>query len=415
MTNNTPEANKTRLLEAIRLAQTKFILESSTAAAFRLLLDELLALTGSEYGYIGEAEDMDGGTLLRVRAYTDISWDEKTRALLRENTETGLIFSNMNTLFGYGIQNDVTVIANDAPHDSRAGGIPEGHPPLNTFIGIPFHYGDQLIGQIGLANRPGGYSNKDIEFLSPLISTCGILVHSRRLSEERERNKHLQEQAQQTQRLVEFSKKLAHDLNNLLTVTMTTIDAHQGSESARMTAEDVDRIGLATRQAAELTRKILTFAGSTAVNRSTVNLIAIATEASMICNPILPPDVQLRLDFPTDLPRISADTSILQQAITNMIFNSVEAIGKQRGTIELNGWQCDDQHVVFEVADDGPGMDESTRQRAFDPYFTTKKGYRGFGLASVLGFAKSHNIKLNINTAKGQGTSIQLFFPIPTR
>ena len=64
-----------RLLEAIRLAQTNFILEASTGGAFRLLLDELLELTDSEYGFIGEVEqNANDAQVLRVRAYTDIAW-----------------------------------------------------------------------------------------------------------------------------------------------------------------------------------------------------------------------------------------------------------------------------------------------------------------------------------------------------
>ena len=402
----------TRLLDAIRLAQSNFILESSTAAAFRLLLDELLALTASEYGFIGELESGPDGESLRVRAYTDISWNEETRQLLRENATTGLVFDNLDTLFGHAIRTKQVVIANDAANDPRAGGIPAGHPTLSSFLGMPFFYGDQIIGLIGLANADGGYSQKVVDFLEPLISTCGILAHSRRLAEEQEANQYLRQEAERTQRLVEFSQKLSHDLNNLLTVTQTSIDTlMMMAPESSSTREEIDRIQLSTRSAVALTKKLLDYTGNMPVDRKIVSVVEIANEVVMLCTSVLPPNIDLRLHVADDLPSVLADGSALQRALTNMIFNSIEAFSGESGNIVVLARAVDAENVLVEVTDDGPGMDDATRQRAFDPYFSTKADDRGFGLPSVLGFAKSHAAQLELKTAVGDGTCIRLTLP----
>lgn len=408
----------TRLLEAIRLAQNEFILGATSQTAFRVLLDELLSLTESSYGFIGvveyvadvfvEEDDEEAPPLpqLRVLAYTDISWNEETRQLLRDNATTGLLFENMETLFGYAILNDQLVIANDAENDPRAGGIPEGHPPLKAFMGIPFYYGEELIGLIGLANREEGYSEEVAKFLEPLVTTCGIMAHSRRISLERKRRDDLEEGAERTQRLVQFSQRLAHDLNNLLTVTLTTMDTILLTDTAERS--DLVKVHAATKQAAQLTKKIMSFAESTAINRSTVSVDEVIRDAVSICKSIFPSHIQLITETVDSIPDILADPPALKQAIINMVLNSIEAIGTESGVVWIRGDKRDDGKVVIEVSDDGPGMDEATKERAFDPYFSTRSEDRGFGLTSVHDFAKSHNATLELSSKQDVGTSIRI-------
>lgn len=407
-----------RLLEAIRVAQNEFILGANSQLAFRVLLDELLSLTNSGYGFIGVVEhapsvfaDDDAFTpQLRVLAYTDISWNEETRQLLRDNATTGLLFENMDTLFGHAILNDELVIANDAPNDPRAGGIPDGHPSLQAFMGIPFHYGKELIGLIGLANCSQGYREEDANFLEPLIATCGIMAHSRRISLERRRRDDLEEGAERTQRLVQFSQRLAHDLNNLLTVTLTTMETMLLTDSVN-DRDELTKIHASTRQAAQLTKKIMSFGGSTAINCSAVSVDVVIREAVAVCESIFPSHIQLAMEVADGIPSVMADPPALQQAIINMVMNSIEAIGTQAGVVWIRADKAEDGKVVIEVSDDGHGMDGQTRERAFDPYFSTRSEDRGFGLTSVHGFAKSHNATLELSSKKNVGTSIRITLP----
>ncbi len=70
------------------------------------------------------------------------------------------------------------VIANNPLSDPRAGGIPDGHPPLNHFLGLPFFNHGKMTGMVGISNKPGGYAEADIDFLEPLTVTCSNLIQA---------------------------------------------------------------------------------------------------------------------------------------------------------------------------------------------------------------------------------------------
>lgn len=91
---------------------------------------------------------------------------------------SGLKFHNLNTLFGTVMTSQRPVISNNPSSDSRAGGVPEGHPPLNHFLGLPFFHSGTLTGMVGISNKPGGYTDADIDFLEPLTVTCSNLIHA---------------------------------------------------------------------------------------------------------------------------------------------------------------------------------------------------------------------------------------------
>jgi diguanylate cyclase (GGDEF)-like protein/PAS domain S-box-containing protein len=103
-------------------------------------------------------------------------------------------FTNLDTLFGAALKTGEPVIANDPANDSRSGGIPPGHPPLNAFLGIPLYAGRQMVGMAGIANRAGGYDARLVESLSAFSTTCAHLIVEYRIEQQRiaaeERVKH---------------------------------------------------------------------------------------------------------------------------------------------------------------------------------------------------------------------------------
>jgi len=144
------------------------------------LLAGLLDLMDSEYGFIGEVKYEENGTkFLQTHASTNIAWNEATQNFYEENAEDGLRFYNMNTLFGTVLNTGCPVISNNPKKDKRAGGLPKGHPALNHFLGIPFFKkGGELIGMLAIANKPGGYTEDDIEYLEPFTVTCSNFIQA---------------------------------------------------------------------------------------------------------------------------------------------------------------------------------------------------------------------------------------------
>jgi len=173
-----------QLGEVIARAQLQFIREADRRRAFEGLLTDVLALTESEYGFVGEVlRTPEGDPYLKSWAITNIAWNDATRAFYDTHAPQGMEFTNLKTLFGAVMTSDEPVIANNPYHDPRRGGLPEGHPALNAFLGIPVHHGGEMVAMLGIANRPGGYDQALIDFLHPLLVTLGQLVEAARVQQ----------------------------------------------------------------------------------------------------------------------------------------------------------------------------------------------------------------------------------------
>lgn len=176
-----------QLLLAVTEIQRRFIGEQDPPRQFAEALSQLLMLTGSEYGFIGEVNrDSDGTPWLSTHAVTDIAWDAATREFYDQNIDDGLQFHDLDNLFGTVVRTRQTVIANSPDSDPRSTGRPEGHPPLKSFLGIPFHFGGELVGMLGIANRDGGYSEELVEWLEPLTTTCATMIVAVRSERQRQ-------------------------------------------------------------------------------------------------------------------------------------------------------------------------------------------------------------------------------------
>lgn len=175
-----------RLLDAITDIQSLFIRDSQPRELFDQVLSTLLGITDSGYGFVGEVlHDAAGSPYLRTLSLTNIAWDEASRALFEKFRQTGMEFRNLDTLFGVSLRSGATVISNDPAQDPRRGGRPEGHPPLDAYLGLPVHAGPRMVGLIGLANRPGGYDQDQADYLAPLVKTCGQIIEAFRNERER--------------------------------------------------------------------------------------------------------------------------------------------------------------------------------------------------------------------------------------
>ena len=198
------------LLGSLGDIQSGFIMQLERSAAFDKLLASLLLLTQSEYGFIGEILHTSQGTpYLKTVAITNIAWNKEMRKFYQENVPNGLKFHNLKTLFGEVMTTGKPVISNSPSTDHRSGGIPEGHPPLKAFLGLPFYYGDSMTGMIGIANRANGYDEKLIAFLKPFLSSCSNILVAYK-------NEQLREQAE------EF---LRESESKLSAITSTATDA----------------------------------------------------------------------------------------------------------------------------------------------------------------------------------------------
>jgi signal transduction histidine kinase/CheY-like chemotaxis protein len=172
------------LLDKIVWAQRQCLQNESPRVVFGSLLGSLLQLTNGEYGFIGETKyDQDCNIYLQTQAYTNIAGDSATQTLYEENadSDSGHKFTNHDSLFGKVLTTAEPVISNNLKQDPFACGIPEGQPLLNCFLGIPFfkNGGAEMHGMVGIiGNKPGGFTQEDIDFLEPFTATCSNLLEA---------------------------------------------------------------------------------------------------------------------------------------------------------------------------------------------------------------------------------------------
>jgi signal transduction histidine kinase len=133
--------------------------------------------------------------------------------------------------------------------------------------------------------------------------------------------------------------------------------------------------------------------------------------------------IVIQRELAPNLPRLVCDPRDLREALTNLIFNAVDALPKG-GIITLvtdcysqpdpNRYGDSVRHLQIHVRDNGVGMDEQTRQHCLEPFFSTKVqgGGTGLGLAMVYGMMRRHNGSIDIESAPGSGTCVKLSFPL---
>lgn len=170
-----------RLLDLLRQAFRQYLADRDIEETSALLLDGVLLLLDSPYGFLGEVlQDPDGLPYLKTHALTNVAWNDATRRFYLEKHATDIESGNLDRLIGTVLRTNEVVTANDQVKDPTS---------QEDFIGIPIRYGETLIGIVGLSNRTDGYDASSIvDFLQPFTDTYASII-------EAARERHFQQQA----------------------------------------------------------------------------------------------------------------------------------------------------------------------------------------------------------------------------
>jgi two-component system cell cycle sensor histidine kinase/response regulator CckA len=222
---------------------------------------------------------------------------------------------------------------------------------------------------------------------------------------------------------------IAHDFNNLLTGILGNADLAKTEMSPLAPSRaSLEGIEVAARRAADLCRQLLAYSGRGRFIVEPLSLQELVEEMGHLLTVSISKKVVLKYHFSQGIPAVEGDATQLRQVIMNLIVNASEAVGERSGVISitvglatcepdyLKGCFGDDRlkpgdYVYLEVADTGHGMDKSTMDRIFDPFFSTKFTGRGLGLAAVLGIMRGHHGAIKVYSEPGRGTTFKLLFP----
>jgi len=305
---------------------------------------------------------------------------------------------------------------------------------LGSLVAAPLQVESQVFGVLIAARRePASFTSTDCEFLRQLSEHVALAAHQAQIYgalhqayDDLRQTQQVVMQQERLRALGQMASGIAHDINN--SISPVALYTH-------MLLEREPNLSARTRQYLETTQRAIEDVANTVARMREFyrerepQLILMPVDMNQLVQHVLDLTrvrwsdmaqqrgalIQLRTELTADLPLIGGIESEIREALTNLVLNAVDAM-PDGGTLTIrtravNGRGIPSVHV--EVADSGIGMDEETRRRCMEPFFTTK-GERGtgLGLAMVYGVTQRHNAEIDLESALNQGTLVRMKFPV---
>jgi two-component system cell cycle sensor histidine kinase/response regulator CckA len=292
---------------------------------------------------------------------------------------------------------------------------------------VPYMKEGKKAGWIELSSYP----LRDVEGkLIGVIESVKDITERKRAEEERAR---LQAQILHTQKLESLgvlAGGIAHDFNNLLmgvlgNASLAMLEVQEGLPAH----EYICQIEKSGRHAAELTKQLLAYSGKGQFVTEPVHLSMLVEDMARLLKVSISKKVTIQSRLDDRMPCIDADPVQMRQVVMNLITNASEAMGDRGGVVHIRtgvveatrsyltgaylaGDLAEGTYAYLEVSDSGCGMDEETKTKIFDPFFSTKFVGRGLGLAAVLGIVRAHRGAIKLYSEPGRGSTFRVLFPV---
>ncbi len=258
---------------------------------------------------------------------------------------------------------------------------------------------------------------------------CRDLTERLRDQAERTRLDHKIQESQKLESLGVLAGGVAHDFNNLLTTILGNASLAQMDSPANAPAQPcLQQIEIAAERAAGLCQQMLAYSGQGRFVVKRTDLSALIRESAGLLRASVNRKAVLDLRLAEHLPATIADVTQMQQMLMSLVVNAGEALGENPGTITIatgtiQATRADfaaahlapdlpeGEYVFLEIADTGTGISHETRDKIFDPFFSTKFTGRGLGLAAVLGIVRGHRGAIRVTSEPGVGSTFRVLLP----
>ena len=266
--------------------------------------------------------------------------------------------------------------------------------------------------------------------VSPLRNVAGDIVGASAIARDITAQKRTEGELRQAQKMEAIGRLaggVAHDFNNILgIINACTEFLRDRIDPAAEPSLYVDNIRKATERGTSLTKQMMAFSRTSAVQPRILDLNERLREISKLLRPLLGDDVEILIVPKTASAVVEADPGQLDQIVVNLAVNARDAMpGGGKFILETSAVRLDEgiaeqhqalapgKYVMLAVSDTGSGMDEATVSRIFEPFFTTKEAGKGtgLGLATVYGIVKQSAGHILVYTEQGQGTTFKIYLP----
>jgi two-component system, cell cycle sensor histidine kinase and response regulator CckA len=267
---------------------------------------------------------------------------------------------------------------------------------------------------------------------SAIRDASGVIYRLAGIAEDITQRKSTEDQLRQAQKMEavgQLAGGVAHDFNNMLTIIGANVelllmtDMNLQPESK----EYLNGVATATERATTLTRQLLAFSRSEAMQMQVLNLNDLIVAFTKLIGRILGEDIRVQNELAPKLPPVKGDPGMIEQILMNLAVNARDAmpaggriiIGTElqeidAAQVELNPRVREGRFVCLTVRDTGTGIAPGNMSRIFEPFFTTKgvgKG-TGLGLATVFGIAGQHKGWVDVSSKVNVGTTFRVFLPV---
>lgn len=230
-----------------------------------------------------------------------------------------------------------------------------------------------------------------------------------------------------TDDMLRFARGAAHDMKNLLAIIAGNVQLAESEPRKNIRHQFLADAIYANRMATRLADRMIAFAQGRQSAPEKIDIAKLFRTQAPFWQSAAGAAISLKHEADENLQNVFADRGGLNDAILNLVLNARDAIAQRGGNIKITAevlqGPSGDRHssntgsnktfVAIAVRDDGVGMSDHIRLRAFDPFFSTKSASQGggLGLATVMGFARQSNGYATIDSQLGHGTTVTIFLP----
>ena len=410
------EAEQKRdLLAMLKDLQSDFFLEEDLKNAFDNLLAQLLKLTGSTSGFVGEVILKEDASNLEIHAFSTTQSDISGKVLDR--------------LFPYIMEAENYVIINDAATLKTANTI-ENKQLIRNFLGIRVTYHYETVGVIGIANRAGGYDEELVHLLSPFLSTYGSILQNIRL---KRKQRTYENELKEAKELAEYSNRLksqfltniSHELKTPLSLILGPIDLLMKKPIAELNEGEMrSYLGIMQKNGRKMLEYIEDIMDLAKLNS---NELKIETEPvvlfpfiqnlyTLFKTEVAYRDINYTLNYQVDKKLVvPLDAKKIEKIINNLLSNAFKYT-KDGGRIVLSVLVVG-QAIKIKVEDTGIGIPEEHLPYIFNRFYQVKGegetifAGTGVGLALVKELADIQGIDINVESTLSEGSCFSFNLP----